>query len=95
MAENEIAALVARLTDLLGAPPVAAPAPVRTTPERILLTAEEAAKRLNIGRTLMYHLIGTGEVASVMIGRLRRVPVSAIDEYAQRLVTEQVRPNAA
>lgn len=52
----------------------------------ILLTVEEAARRLSIGRTTMYALIGTGEVASVPVGRLRRVPVSALHDYTARLL---------
>lgn len=50
-------------------------------PTLILLTVEEAARRLSIGRTKMYALIGTGEVESVPVGRLRRVPVTALHDY--------------
>lgn len=50
-----------------------------------VLTVEEAARRLRIGRTLMYALITAGEVESVRIGRLRRVPTDALDEYVLRL----------
>jgi excisionase family DNA binding protein len=51
----------------------------------VLLTVEEAARRLRIGRTLCFRLIGTGELESVPIGRLRRVPAAAIPEYVNRL----------
>ncbi|MEU2083138.1 excisionase family DNA-binding protein [Streptomyces albus] len=57
--------------------------PVDTT--LVLLTVEEAARRLSIGRTLCYRLIRTGELESVPVGRLRRVPAAAVDEYATRL----------
>ena len=50
-----------------------------------VLTVEEAAQRLRIGRTLMYALIAAGDVESVRIGRLRRVPTDALDEYVLRL----------
>jgi excisionase family DNA binding protein len=53
---------------------------------RVLLTAEEAAERLGIGRTVMFKLIRTGEIESVQIGRLRRVPASEIQKYANRLI---------
>jgi excisionase family DNA binding protein len=56
-------------------------------PERVLLTAEEAAERLGIGRTFMFKLIRTGEIESVQIGRLRRIPASEIQNYAARLAT--------
>lgn len=54
---------------------------------RLVLTIEEAAERLGIGRTLMYALVSAGEVESVRIGRLRRVPTDALDAYVLRLRT--------
>jgi excisionase family DNA binding protein len=51
----------------------------------LLISPVEAAKRLGIGRTQMFDLIGRGEVKSVKIGRLRRVPVTALSEYVDRL----------
>ena len=54
-------------------------------PLRLVLTIEEAAERLGIGRTLMYALVSAGEVESVRIGRLRRVPIDALDAYVLRL----------
>jgi len=51
----------------------------------IVLTIEEAARRLGIGRTLMYRLVMTGEVESVSIGRLRRIPVECLTEYVTNL----------
>ncbi|MFE2847862.1 excisionase family DNA-binding protein [Streptomyces scopuliridis] len=53
-------------------------------PTLVLLTVEEAARRLCIGRTLCYHLIGSGELESIPIGRLRRVPVEAVHSYVAR-----------
>nr|WP_238412858.1 helix-turn-helix domain-containing protein [Saccharothrix deserti] len=58
----------------------------------MLLTTEEAAERLGVGRTTMYRLIGTGEVESVQIGRLRRIHVAAVDAYARKLLQN---PDAA
>lgn len=52
---------------------------------RLLLTVEEAADRLGIGRTLAYALIAAGVLESVHIGRLRRVPTDALDDYVRRL----------
>ncbi len=51
----------------------------------LLLRVEEAADRLGIGRSLMYHLALTGAVESVTVGRLRRIPAEALDEYVKRL----------
>jgi excisionase family DNA binding protein len=51
----------------------------------LVLTIEQAAKRLGIGRTLMYALVTSGEIESVTIGRLRRIPAECITEYVNRL----------
>ena len=55
-------------------------------PERaLLLRVEDAARRLGIARTLMFRLIKDGEVESVRVGRLRRVPVASLEDYVERL----------
>ena len=64
-------------------------------PIRLVLTIEQAARRLGIGRTLMYSLVMTGEVESVMIGRLRRVPVECLAEYVTKLRNVQHTDKAA
>ena len=51
----------------------------------VLLTVEEAAERLRIGRTLMYRLVSTGAIETVTVGRLRRVPEECLAEYVTRL----------
>lgn len=56
---------------------------------RVLLTVEEAAKRLSIGRTTMYALIKAGHVATVRLGHLRRVPADALDNYVRQLRQQQ------
>lgn len=66
-----------------------------TRPLRIVLTVEEAADRLRIGRTLMYALVSAGEVESVRIGRLRRIPTDALDSYLLRLRSCSHGPEAA
>ena len=37
----------------------------------------------------MFKLIGSGEIESVQIGRLRRVKPSALDDYVNRLSAKQ------
>lgn len=58
-----------------------------TTPTlpKLLLTPEDAAAALSIGRTTMYALISRGLVRSVKIGRARRVPAQALTEYVGQL----------
>ncbi|MFJ5608223.1 helix-turn-helix domain-containing protein [Streptomyces sp. NPDC093221] len=50
-------------------------------PTLVALTVEEAARRLSVGRTTMYALLTSGEIPSVTIGRLRRIPAEALNEY--------------
>ena len=58
----------------------------------LLLRVEEAASKLGIARTMMYQLVRTGEVESVRVGRLRRIPVACLEEYVEDLRT---RPTSA
>lgn len=66
---------------------------VRQTPPRapdhgaapLLITVEEAARRLAIGRTVAFELIASGRLRSVRVGRLRRVPVEAVAEFVESL----------
>jgi excisionase family DNA binding protein len=51
----------------------------------LMLTVEEAAHRLGLGRTLVYRLISSGELESVTVGRLRRVPAECLAEYVAAL----------
>ena len=53
--------------------------------DEMLLTVEEAARRLRIGRTLVYQLISSGELESVKVGRLRRVPAECLPAYVATL----------
>ncbi|MFD5802154.1 helix-turn-helix domain-containing protein [Streptomyces sp. NPDC127020] len=55
----------------------------------VLLTVEEAARCLRIGRTTCYALIRTGELESLTIGGLRRVPADAPAAYLARRRAEQ------
>jgi excisionase family DNA binding protein len=61
---------------------------VRTAPAdppRLLFTVEEAARVLGIGRTRMFELIQSGSVETVLIGRLRRIPLDALDAFVTGL----------
>ncbi len=59
--------------------------------DRLLLRIEEAADRLGIGRSLMYRLVLSGEVESIRVGRLRRIPVDSLDQAIAKLRAEQSR----
>jgi excisionase family DNA binding protein len=58
---------------------------VRNGMEKLLLTPEDAADLLSIGRSKLYELIGDGRLASVRIDASRRVPMSALVEFVESL----------
>jgi excisionase family DNA binding protein len=58
-------------------------------PAPVVLTVEEAARCLRIGRTTCFALIRTGELESLMIGGLRRVPADAPAAYLARRRAEK------
>lgn len=55
-------------------------------PQPILVTVDELADTLSIGRTAAWELVRKRKIRSVKIGRTRRVPVTAITEYIQQLL---------
>ena len=57
--------------------------------EKRLLTVDEAAQRLGIGRSHAYIYVLKGELESVKLGRSRRVPAEAVEEFVKRLRGEQ------
>jgi len=62
---------------------------VRAVPAvKLLLTVEEAAQALSIGRTLLYELLMRREIFSVKVGRVRRVPVDALRSYVARRLAD-------
>ena len=52
--------------------------------EPVLLTIQEAASRLNLGRTSIYELINAGELPTWRHGRAVRIPAKAIEELVER-----------
>lgn len=61
-----------------------------STERKVLYTVADVAAMLSIGRTATWELVRKGTIRSVRIGRTRRVPMSAIHEYVERLLAEEV-----
>ena len=59
-------------------------APQEVQGQRLLLTVSEAAHQLGIGRSLLYELLADGQVESIHVGRLRRIPIDALADYIDR-----------
>lgn len=53
--------------------------------DKLLLTPDEAARVLGIGRSKLYELLRAGVVESVRIGTCRRVPAAALSDYVDGL----------
>lgn len=53
---------------------------------QLLNTPEGAAETLGLSRTKIFSLIKSGELRSVKIGRARRIPTEALEEYVARLL---------
>lgn len=58
-------------------------------PVKLLLTIDEAAASLGVCRSILYMLVLSGQIASIKIGRARRVPVVALERYVARQMAEQ------
>jgi excisionase family DNA binding protein len=70
------------------------PLPLRDVPaSSLLLTPEEAAQVLRVGRTTIYALMKADEVRPVHIGRSCRISRAELERYVRRL--ESPRPSAA
>ena len=51
----------------------------------LLVTAQEAADILGVGRTKLYELINRGELRPVHIGRSLRLPVAELERFVEGL----------
>ena len=56
----------------------------------ILVSVGDAAHMLSIGRTAAWELVRKQKIKSVKIGRTRRVPIVAIQDYIERLMDENI-----
>ena len=51
----------------------------------MLLTAEEVAQALGVGRTTVYRLMSNGELRGVRIGTSRRFTQGEVEAFVERL----------
>lgn len=60
-----------------------------STVGKLLLTPEEAAGVISIGRTKLYELLSADEIVIIRVGTARRIPVEALQQYVDQLLNEQ------
>lgn len=51
---------------------------------KVLVSVDEAAALLSVGRTTVYELVMRGEIPSLKLGRVRRIPVLGLQAYVDR-----------
>jgi excisionase family DNA binding protein len=61
----------------------------KETCSKLLVSVEEAAQMLSVGRSLVYKLVMSKQVVSVKIGRTRRIPVFALEQFIAQQVGQQ------
>lgn len=52
----------------------------------LLLTVQQAAEMIGIGRSTLYRILERGEIHSVHIGASRRIPLEAVEKFVRDLV---------
>ena len=52
--------------------------------EPVLITTQELAEVLRIGRTQAYSLLARGELRTIRVGRSLRIPCTEVDAYVRR-----------
>ncbi|MDO0926017.1 helix-turn-helix domain-containing protein [Streptomyces sp. TG1A-8] len=60
-------------------PPAVLHADAGRAPE--LLTVPQVMARLQLGRSAVYDLLRTGQLASITLGRSRRIPTHALTDF--------------
>ena len=53
--------------------------------EKLLFSPEQVAELLSISRTRVYELMAAGDLFSVKLGKVRRVPKASLLEYIDKL----------
>jgi putative molybdopterin biosynthesis protein len=63
-----------------------------TEREKLLLTIEESARLLGLGRSKFYTEVLSGRCESVKVGKRRLVPLRSLESYVERLLQESGSP---
>ena len=58
--------------------------------EQLLLTPEEAFEVIRVKRAKGFQMLMSGELPSIRIGRLRRIPLAALREWVHQRVEDGI-----
>lgn len=58
---------------------------------KVLLTVEETAHKLSVGRSAVYGLMRRGELRYITVGRVRRIPIEAVSEFVAQAAHARLR----
>ena len=58
---------------------------------KLLLTADETAQLIGFSRSKTYAMLKSGELPSLKVGRTRRVPAAALEEWVRDQAARQER----
>jgi excisionase family DNA binding protein len=56
--------------------------------EELLLTPNEAFARIRVKRAKGFQMLASGELPSIKVGRLRRIPVEALRRWVEERMKE-------
>ena len=59
-----------------------------TSEEKLAVTVEEAARRIDISRSHAYQLVADGEIPAIRIGSQLRIPLAALDAWLARKLAQ-------
>jgi excisionase family DNA binding protein len=71
----------------MASPTAAVPQPANPALE--LLTVPQAMARLQLGRSAVYDLLRTGQLASITLGRARRIPTHALTDFIRTRLDQE------
>ncbi|MFJ8795548.1 helix-turn-helix domain-containing protein [Streptomyces sp. NPDC102462] len=54
-----------------------------------LLTVPQVMARLQLGRSAVYDLLRTGQLASITLGRARRIPAHALTDFVHARLEQE------
>ena len=66
---------------------------MENTEGALLLSAEQCAKLLGLGRTYIFRLLAEGRLESIALGRRRLIPRDALDAFIARERERQATEN--